>query len=168
MNFLKYSLLVFISSCSFAQATELSSKEQSVMTQKADTIIRAMLDNEARENKPARVYKRLEGKQLGGMTAVIFTIEGFGGGNNYHFYMALFGPSSERFRFIDVVKIGEKTWRHVDFSSIVEKGDGIELNTFEYQGDDGNCCPSKKGNARFVLTDRDRLIEIEGASSRTK
>jgi len=48
-----------------------------------------MLDNQAAEYKKVRVYKRISNKYSRELEAVVFTIEGFNGGNNYHFYMAL-------------------------------------------------------------------------------
>jgi len=83
---------------------------------------------------------------------VIFTIEGFGGGNNYQFYMALFGASEDQFMFLDVIKIGEKTWRHVDFASAVADANAIEVDTLEYEDSDANCCPSRKSKARYVFS----------------
>jgi hypothetical protein len=164
MSFVRVLLLILLCFSSFTQADELKKNELSVLSKKADVIIKAMLDNQASEYKKARVYKLLSGKYSRKLAVVVFTIEGFNGGNNYQFYMAIFGSPSERFRLLDVIKIGEKTWRHVDFNSVVTSGDGIEINTLEYQDSDANCCPSKKGKARFVLTDRNRLIETDPSS----
>ena len=122
---------------------------------------KAMLDKQATEYKAARVYKHLTNIRFSDFDVVMFTIEGFTGGNNSQFYMALFGPSSERFRFIDVIEVGAHGWRYVDFNSVISSNNNIEIDTREYQGTDSHCCPSKNGKVRFVLTDQDRLIEVE-------
>jgi hypothetical protein len=139
-------------------AGEISNKHQSALSKKADLIIKSMLDGQAEEDKESRIYKNIE-LNLHPVTAVLFFVSGFGGGNNYHSYMAVFGRSYEQYRFIDVMKIGEKTWRHVKFDSIAQNGHAIEIDTLEYSDEDANCCPSIKKKAYFVLNEHEQLIE---------
>lgn len=161
MSFVRVLFLLLLFIPSFTQADELKKSELSVLSKKADILVKSMLDNQASEYKKARVYKLLSGKYSRKLAVVVFTIEGFNGGNNYQFYMALFGSPFERFKLLDVIKIGAKTWRHVDFNSVVASGDGIEINTLEYQDSEPAVAQAKKCKVHFVLTDQDRLIEAD-------
>jgi len=81
--------------------------------------------------------------------AVLFTIEGQNGTNNYIQYLAAFVrtkrglvPSANTF-------VGGKGNRDIDLVSI--KNNVIHLKTMSHRDDDPSSTPSKKGTARFVL-----------------
>ena len=83
--------------------------------------------------------------------AVLYTIEGVGGGNNYTQYLAVFVRLDGNLVPTTHTVVGGKGNRAVRLASI--KDNMINLTTLGYGPHDAMCCPSIKGSARFVLTD---------------
>jgi hypothetical protein len=81
--------------------------------------------------------------------AVLYTIEGVDGGNNYTQYLAVFVRLQGVLVPIAHTEVGGKGNRSVGLESI--RNNVIVLTTLSYGPDDPMCCPSKKGTARFVL-----------------
>ena len=97
--------------------------------------------------------------------AVLYTIEGTGGGNNYTQYLAVFLRldrivAGGRFRAIQTVA-GGKGNRSVQLESI--RSNVIFLTTLSYAPSDAMCCPSIKGTAQFVVADG-KLVSQEISS----
>lgn len=66
----------------------------------------------------ATLWQNVKFRQGGEFVLVVFTIEGFGGGNNHAQYLAVFSPETsgqgeQRFSLIDVIRIGGTGWRSV-------------------------------------------------------
>ena len=81
---------------------------------------------------------------------VLYTLEGFGGGNNYLQYLAVFlGSESGKLSYFKHILVGGKNSRSVKMVS-ADKGK-ILLETLEYLPTDGSCCPSKKGKSQITL-----------------
>ncbi len=84
--------------------------------------------------------------------AVLYTIEGQNGTNNYIQYLAVFARVKGRLVAVTKATVGGKMIRAVDLISI-RKGQ-ILLDTLNYAPLDATCCPSIKGKTRYVLVNR--------------
>jgi hypothetical protein len=113
---------------------------------------------EAEEYKKARKILRGDINSDGKADLVVlYTLEGYGGGNLYIQYLAVFLSNGKTFRYANHDSAGGKNNRSVELTSI--KNGTINLTTLEYSSNDPSCCPSKKGRARFVFQSG-RLKEI--------
>jgi hypothetical protein len=88
--------------------------------------------------------------------AVLYTIEGQNGTNNYVQYLAVFVRVKGRLVAVTQAPVGGKSYRAVELESISKNI--ILLNTLKYAAGDAACCPSRKGMARYGLVNR-RLRE---------
>src|SRR5262249_48609342 len=89
---------------------------------------------------------------------VLYTLEGFGGGNNYSQYLAVFLASGTTFRHAADTVVGGKRMRDADLTSVT--GSTINLDTKEYRKNDPACCPSHAAKARYHLVGT-KLTEIK-------
>jgi len=81
---------------------------------------------------------------------VLYTLEGQGGSNQYLQYLAVFINRKGKLVYITHQMVGGKNQRSIDSVSI--KDGKINLQTLEYLPTDASCCPSKKGQMRFILS----------------
>lgn len=81
---------------------------------------------------------------------VLYTLEGQGGTNQYVQYLAVFINRKGRLVYVTRQVVGGKNRRSIDSVSI--KDGKINLQTLEYLPTDASCCPSKKGQMRFILS----------------
>lgn len=65
-------------------------------------------------------------------------------------YLAVFINRKGRLAYVIHQVVGGKNRKSIDSVSI--KGGKINLQTLEYLPNDASCCPSKKGQMRFVLS----------------
>lgn len=89
--------------------------------------------------------------------AVLYTIEGQNGSNNYVQYLAVFVRAQGGLVPVTHTVVGGKANRDVELKSI--RNNVIFFKTLDYGPKDASCCPSKKGKTRFVLVNR-RLKEL--------
>ena len=89
--------------------------------------------------------------------AVLYTIEGMGGGNNYIQFLAVFVRVKGRLDHLAHRAIGGKLNRSVELESIVNNV--IYCKILRYGPKDPSCCPTLKGTARFTLAGK-RLKEL--------
>jgi hypothetical protein len=89
---------------------------------------------------------------------VLYSLEGFGGGNNYIQYLAVFLGNGKTFRYATNEPVGGKMRRDIDLKSIT--GSTINLNTKEYRKNDAACCPSRDAKTRYVFRNG-KLREIK-------
>ena len=80
---------------------------------------------------------------------VLYSLEGFGGGNNYTQYLAVFLGVGKTFRNAADEPVGGKWRRDVELESIA--GMTINLETKEYRKNDAACCPSKSSKTRYIF-----------------
>ena len=80
---------------------------------------------------------------------VLYTLEGQGGSNQYVQYLAVFIDRKGKLTYVTHQVVGGKNRRSIEAVSI--KDGKINLQTLEYLSNDASCCPSKKGQMRFVL-----------------
>ena len=84
--------------------------------------------------------------------AVLYTIEGQNGSNNYIQYLAVFLQTKNGFVHASHRSVGGKNWREIELQSV---NDGlINLQTTDYGEKDPSCCPTIKGSTRFILAGR--------------
>ena len=81
--------------------------------------------------------------------AVLYTIEGQNGSNNYIQYLAVFLRKNGNLVYKARVPVGGKNHREIEITSI--KDNAMLLNTTAYGPRDPSCCPTIKGKTKFVL-----------------
>lgn len=126
-----------------------------------DKFIAAQATREHGE-EPDGVRKVVEGdlnRDGAADTAVLYTIEGQNGSNNYIQYLAVFLRQSGKLVFAARQAVGGKLRREIDLTSI--KDNATLFDTTSYGPKDPACCPTIKGKTRFVLTGK-RLVERRG------
>lgn len=138
---------------------------QSVYSQTNETaLIERFISQQAKKDKAdeyQEARKVLRGDVNGDKKTdlvVLYSLEGFGGGNNYIQYLAVFLGIGKTFRYAANEPVGGKFARDVDLRSITASG--INLNTKEYKKNDAACCPSRSSKARFVFRNG-KLKEIK-------
>ena len=89
--------------------------------------------------------------------AVLYTIEGQNGSNNYVQYLAVFVRTKGKLVPAAHTVVGGKLNRDVDLQSI--KNNVIHFKTLSYRANDPASTPSRKGTARFMLIKR-KLKEL--------
>lgn len=149
--------------------------EREDAARKLSAVVDLLRDGYAQEYEEARgihLFRTPEGSSI---AVLVFTIEGFGRGNNYTQYMAVFATLGEESKdqphrplsLLDVAAIGGKGWRSVDSKNVridsQEQAIAINLNTQEYVPDDPACCPSKKSKTVYLIRPhvRGRLKELD-------
>ncbi|MDO7899370.1 hypothetical protein [Pseudomonas citrulli] len=108
------------------------------------------------------------------VTLALFTIEGFGGGNNYSQYLAAFTPEENEegmlhYSLLDVIRIGGDSWRSIDKlnAKLVSDPAGeqtlIDIPVMENTDDDAPNFPSKAGVIHLSLdgSNTQRLVEVK-------
>lgn len=143
--------------------------EPNMVETATEALVAILTDSVSTEFTDARQIHYPAGKT--GVALVLFTIEGFGGGNNSTYYLAVFEPSwkddaentpetIDKYRLVGYLPVGGNGWREVDFADVVFEKDQITIKTKEYASNDAMCCPSKPGTATFKL-ESNRLTEIK-------
>ena len=89
--------------------------------------------------------------------AVLYTIEGQNGTNNYLQYLAVFVRTKNKLVPAAHTVVGGKLNRNVELQSI--HNNVLHCKTLSYRANDPASTPSRKGTARFVLVRR-RLKEL--------
>jgi hypothetical protein len=90
--------------------------------------------------------------------AVLYTLEGAHGGNDYNQYLAVFLSVNGKYVYKANRRVGGRFERNMDLKSI--EGGKILFDTMEYLPKDPSCCPSKKGSTQFTLA-QGRLVETK-------
>jgi hypothetical protein len=90
--------------------------------------------------------------------AVLYTLEGAHGGNDYNQYLAVFLSVNGKYVYKAHRRVGGRFERNMDLKSI--EGGKILFDTMEYLPKDPSCCPSKKGATQFTLA-QGRLVETK-------
>lgn len=88
--------------------------------------------------------------------AVLYTIEGQNGSNNYVQYVAVFLRKNGKLMFAARAPAGGKNRRAIEITSIKNKA--MLFDTTAYGPRDPSCCPTLKGHTKYVLAGA-RLIE---------
>jgi hypothetical protein len=88
--------------------------------------------------------------------AVLYTIEGQHGSNNYVQYLAVFLRKNGKLVYSARAAVGGKNRRAIEITEI--KNNGVLLDTTAYGPRDPSCCPTIKGQTKYVLAGN-KLIE---------
>ena len=81
--------------------------------------------------------------------AVLYTIEGQNGTNNYVQYLAAFVRKNSTLMPVAHTSVGGKNYRSVELEFI--SNGVIALKTLRYARKDPSCCPSRRGFASYML-----------------
>jgi len=90
-------------------------------------------------------------------TAVLYTIEGQNGTNNYVQYLAVFLSRKGRLVYAAHAPVGGKNRRAIELTSIEDNQ--MFFDTTGYAKRDPSCCPTIKGRTRYVLAGK-KLTEM--------
>jgi len=174
MKLLRFCILVLALSTSVVVTAD-----ERTIDRETDSLVRLLVDTDAVEHRKARKIHYV--KDMPSIVLVFFTIEGFTGGNNYTFYLAVFEPSWKfdpskgeaqqhnasnisKYRLVGYSPVGGKGWRSVDFTKFTVENRQVTLQTKEYASNDPMCCPSKTGTVIYKI-EYDKLIELKPNNS---
>lgn len=153
MNLNSLAKIVFIASSTIMLSIAAAPSAYSQAGENA--IVNSYISRQAKKadaEEYAEARKILHGDVNGDKKAdlvVLYTLEGFGGGNSYAQYLAVFLGKGSTFQYAANSVVGGKLNRNVELMSI--SGGKINLETMGYTKDDAACCPSHKGKTRFVF-----------------
>lgn len=146
---------IFITYCLFVCLTLLISS-QFVQARNNVSVIDKFIANQAKREK-AEEYTEARKIIRGDLNndgkeefAVLYTLEGFGGGNLFLQYLAIFTNQGGNLKYVAQQIVGGKDRRILMFKSISKSQ--INFDTKEYLSKDASCCPSGKGKARFSFS----------------
>lgn len=81
--------------------------------------------------------------------AVLYTIEGQNGSNNYIQYLAVFLRRNGKLVYTARSAVGGKNRREIEITTI--KDNAMSFNTTAYGPRDPSCCPTVNGTTSYVL-----------------
>jgi hypothetical protein len=157
-------ILFLLSGSITASAAPTQSKAPKQLLAQVQRLAELLRDSHAvlyPEATLVQVAKKADGEELG---LVIFTVEGWGGGNMHTQYIAAFTTDTnekgqKHFMLIDVIPIGGKGWRGIQSlnARISQSPKGSEMSiaidALEVSGDDAPNFPSKKVIINLLLKD---------------
>jgi hypothetical protein len=125
-------------------------------SQRDESIIKSFIAQQAKRER-ATEYEEARSIVRGDLNAdsaedavVLYTLEGQGGSNQYVQYLAVFLNRKGKLVYATHQMVGGKNRKSIESVSI--KDGKINLQTLEYLPTDASCCPSKKGQMRFILS----------------
>ncbi|MBT2339883.1 MULTISPECIES: hypothetical protein [Pseudomonas] len=164
------SLLLF---CSLTHAAEPSPVPKALEEQ-IGHLVALLKDSYATGYPEAAMAQTLNIGEDSEVTLAVFTVEGFGAGNNYSQYLAAFTPEENEegvlhYSLLDVVRIGGDSWRSIDKlnARLVSDPAGeqtlIDIPAMENTDDDAPNFPSKASVIHLSLegSQSPRLVEIK-------
>lgn len=152
-RFLTFAMVVLIAS-STTQSVNAQTDDKAII----DKFIASQAERE-RGEEPDGVGKIVEGDlNRDGVAdvAVLYTIEGQNGSNNYIQYLAVFLRKNGKLAYSARAAVGGKSRRAIEITSI--KDNAMFFDTTAYGPRDPSCCPTIKGRTKYVLVGR-RLTE---------
>lgn len=155
-NFTTLALSILILSVTSLPATAQSDDKTVI-----DEYIASQAKRE-RGEEPDGIRKTIEGDlnhDDAADVAVLYTIEGQGGSNNYVQYLAVFVRRKTGLVFAARTPVGGKNRRAIELTSV--KDNTMFFDTTAYGPRDPSCCPTIKGHTQFVLTGK-QLVEKRG------
>lgn len=161
-------LVCAISSALVAAASGTTNVPKPLLTQ-VQRLTELLRDSYAVWYPEATMVQSVKIREGEALSLVVFTVEGFGGGNNHTQYLAAFTPETDvkgkqHFSLIDVMPVAGKGWRGVmNLNAKVSRNPKsnetlITFGALEVAGDDPPNFPSKKVMINFLLKDG-RFVE---------
>ncbi|RMM46953.1 hypothetical protein [Pseudomonas corrugata] len=159
--------------CTLTHAAEPKSVPKSLEEQ-IGHLVALLKDSYATGYPEATLVQTLDTGEDSEVTLAVFTIEGFGMGNNYSQYLAAFTPEEneegqQRYNLLDVIRIGGDSWRSIDKldARLVSDPTGeqtlIDLPVMENTDDDAPNFPSRAATIHLSLDGAQslRLVELK-------
>ncbi|MDR6957841.1 hypothetical protein J2W43_001822 [Pseudomonas brassicacearum] len=145
-----------------------------VLEQQIEHLVALVKDSYATGYPEATLTQTLDTGEDSQVTLAVFTVEGFGMGNNYSQYLAAFTPEesedgTSHYSLLDVFRIGGDSWRAIDKldAKLVSDPAGerilIDIPVMENTDDDAPNFPSKAAVIHLSLEGSNslRLVEIK-------
>ncbi|KFB69840.1 hypothetical protein [Candidatus Accumulibacter vicinus] len=162
-------LVLCVVTSSLVSAAPASIKAPKPLLAQVQRLIELLRDSYAVGYPDATMVQLVKGSEGEALALVVFTVEGFGGGNNHTQYFAAFTPETnekgkQHFSLIDVMPIAGKGWRGVmNLNAKVTRNPKtgetlIAFDGLEVAGDDAPNFPSKKVTINLLLKGG-RLVE---------
>lgn len=162
------SAIMFSMLCAFTNANAAPIPEQ--LASQVQKLTALVSDGYAVGYPEGSITQTIKKKNGAEITLVVFTVEGFGGGNNHTQYLAAFEKNADAkdkpyYTFLDVISIGGKGWRGVfelNAKAVENTKTGamnIFINGLQVSDNDAPNFPSKKIVIN-VLYNKARLSEV--------
>jgi hypothetical protein len=158
--------------CTLTQAAE--PKIPKALEQQVGHLVALLKDSYATGYPEATLVQTLDTGEDSQVTLAVFTLEGFGMGNNYSQYLAVFNPEENEegvpyYSLLDVMRIGGDSWRAIDKldAKLVSDPAGeqtlIDIPVMENTDDDAPNFPSRAAVIHLSLDGSPslRLVEIK-------
>lgn len=127
------SLIVsFLFIFTFVTTADASPSAPKVLTAQVQNVIKLLSDGDAVSYPQATMVQRIKRGKHDEVDLVVFSIEGFGGGNNYNQYLAVFIKNTtthrkQHYTLIDVMHIGGGSWRKIQKLNAKTTGNLIDV-----------------------------------------
>ncbi len=162
--------LALSATCIFAQAAPKAKVAPKALTVQIQKLGELLSDGYAVGYSEATFFQDINLKDRNKLILTVFTMEGFGGGNNHGQYLAIFEENLNEnnvpyYTYLDHISIGGKGWRGVEglnakFTENKNTGDlNISFGALEVGENDAPNFPSKKVIVK-VLYSKGKLTEI--------
>lgn len=157
--------------CSLASAAPQSAPVPKALLDQVQRLTELLRDSYAEGYPDATMVQMLKVGEDESLALVVFTVEGFGGGNGHRQYFAAFRRDTDfegkrpHFTLIDVIPIAGKGWRAIqdlkaNISGASAEGEVVfALEAFEVVDGDAPNFPSKRVTVSILLTNG-RLREL--------
>ncbi|MBC9251243.1 hypothetical protein A9179_13240 [Pseudomonas alcaligenes] len=159
--------------CTLTHAAE-SAPVPKALQEQVGHLVALLKDSYATGYPEATMTQTLDTGEESQVTLAVFTVEGFGMGNNYSQYLAAFTPEAneegvEHYSLLDVVPIGGDSWRAIEKleAKLVSDPAGeqtlIDIPVMENTDDDAPNFPSRAGVIHLSLEGSRaiRLVEVK-------
>ncbi|MEI6068755.1 MAG: hypothetical protein WCP96_15540 [Methylococcaceae bacterium] len=148
--------------CTLATAAPAASKVPKPLAAQVQRLVALLSDGYAVGYPGATRFQTIKHDVGGEIALVVFTIENFGGGNNYSQFFAVFSPETtgkgkQHFMLLDVMKIGRPGWRAIEKLNVKTTPNPtsdetiIAIDALENTAEDSFNFPSKKITINLVL-----------------
>lgn len=162
-------LFLCVVTSGLVSAAPASIKAPKPLLAQVERLTELLRDSYAVGYPDATMVQLVKGREDEDLALVVFTVEGFGGGNNHTQYFAAFTSETndkgkQHFSLIDVMPIAGKGWRGVmNLNAKVTRNPKtgetlIAFDGLEVAGDDAPNFPSKKVTINLLLKGG-RLVE---------
>ncbi|MFZ6873617.1 hypothetical protein ACO0LF_16285 [Undibacterium sp. Di27W] len=151
-------------------ATHPRPEQQSMIQAELARLIEQFGDGiaETYSGKPARILYGQLFEEHKNDAVVLFSMEGFGGGNLHAEFVAFFAEQHQYdaairkarpYRLVAVSKLAQRGWRTFDFDSARIRQGMLTIDGMQMGPKDANCCPSVAISRSLRIDEFDHIIE---------